>query len=188
MKGSLQDKMKTMGKSKIMLAAAVALVAAAGFLFTSVQPVASQDKEVSAWTVRCDKDGAEGQKGHCEIFQRLIVKETGQRFAEFAITVPQNDKANDKANEEDAKGVVILPLGILLPGGAQMSIADQKFRFQIRYCTQQGCFAFLDMNSKLLDMMRKGEKAVLTFNAVSGKSMNVDISLAGFTKSLEEIS
>lgn len=167
-------------KYKIVLALAVVGVMSLGFLMVSGTPVVGQEEAASDWTVRCSKpEGAENAEEHCEIFQRLIVQETGQRVVEFAIGFPEDKKT--------ARGVIIMPLGILLSDGAQMKIDDaQAFKFNIRYCTQDGCFAFLDMNEKILGMFRKGKAAEITFKALNGEPMAVKISLNGFAKALDK--
>lgn len=164
-------------KFKIGLALVLIAVMAGGILIKG-HPVASQDEApASPWSVRC----SEGEDKSCEIFQRLVVKETGQRVAEFAIGFPDGKK--------EARGVVILPLGILLPEGARMQIDDgQPFKFKVRYCTQQGCFAFLNLNKELLGKLRKGDAATVIFKNLEGQDLSVGMSLDGFTKSLKELS
>ncbi|MCB9990858.1 MAG: invasion associated locus B family protein [Rhodospirillales bacterium] len=157
---------------------ALAMTAALGLSGT---PVASQEPQAtpapgSAWTVRCQ----EQDKGHCEIFQRLVVQETGKRMAEFAIGFPEDKKT--------ARGVMILPLGILLTDGVQMQIDDQQpFKFKVRFCTNDGCFAYLNLNDAVLGMLQKGNKATIRFKSMQGQEIDLPISLSGFTKALQEI-
>jgi len=153
--------------------------------FPSVGQSAGKDKKEepkSAWAVRCNekKDEKDKDKGRCEAYQRLAVKETGQRVVEFAIGYPDDKKA--------ARGVIILPLGLLLPEGVQMRIDDgAAFKFQIRYCTAEGCFAYLNLNEAVLDTMRKGTDAVVIFKTIQGQDMSIAMSLSGFSKALKEI-
>ena len=80
-------------------------------------------------------------------------------------------------------------LGIALADGAQMKIDDgQAFKFNMRYCLKDGCYAFLNMNDKLLDMMRKGSKVTISFKTLADKEVNIVMSLSGFTKALKQIS
>ncbi len=173
-------------KMKIGLVLAVILVIGAAVMISGGNPVASQDAAPETlWNTRCQDEAAQKQ---CEVFQRLIVKETGQRVVEFAIGFP--DDAGG-----DPRGVMILPLGILLPSGTIMQVDDgAAFKFDIRFCTVDGCFAFLDMKRELeggktaLDMLRKGKNAKITFQNVQGQAMTVDLSLAGFKKALDNLS
>ena len=146
-------------------------------------PAAASAAPAAVWTERCNKnEKAEGPKrGRCEIFQRLIVKDTGQRVVEMAVGFPK-----DKQN---ARGIVITPLGILLQPGVQMKIDDREsFKFQLRFCDTAGCFGFIDLNEKVLSAMKTGQKILLTFQAVDGKNVNVELSLKDFAKALDGIS
>lgn len=181
-------------KTKILLvfllvAACGALVVAGPRLFAAEGAAKKAEKPATAsgtpkaWTVRCNKDiKDEGTKrGRCEIFQSLIVKETKQRFVEMAISYPK-----DKTK---ARGVVVMPLGILLEAGAQIKIDDGKpLKFHARYCDLNGCLGFLDLDEPLLDSMRKGTKVVLSFVAMNNKTINVEISLKDFATALKDIS
>lgn len=113
------------------------------------------------------------------MYQRLIVKESNQRIAELAVGFPNDSGA--------ARGVVILPLGVLLPSGVNMQIDDRKpFRFDLRYCLPDGCYGFISMKEPLLNILRKGNDLKLMFQTLDGKDMSIGMSLNGFTKALEE--
>ncbi len=143
----------------------------------------TQAQPAQFWTVRCNKneDGTENRDpGSCEIFQRLVVQESGQRVAEFAIGFP--------ADQDNARGVVILPLGILLEPGMQMIIDEgEPFTFRPRYCNANGCFAFLSLSDELLEKLKRGSQASILFLDTSGQTIRVNMSLKGITKALEEI-
>ncbi|PJB71099.1 MAG: hypothetical protein CO093_06055 [Alphaproteobacteria bacterium CG_4_9_14_3_um_filter_47_13] len=172
-------------KFKIILVAAVFLAAAVGITIKSSHPVASQEQaqeqKPSPWIVRCNEADGEVRKGSCEIFQRLIIAESGERVAELAIGFPED--------RDDARGVIILPLGMMLSEGAQMKIDEGAFfKFSMRYCIKDGCYAFLNMDDKLLGMMRKGNKATILFKMASGKEASVVLSLADFSRFIGKIS
>ncbi|MCK5659028.1 MAG: invasion associated locus B family protein [Alphaproteobacteria bacterium] len=131
------------------------------------------------WVKRCLE-----QSGDCEIFQRIDVKKSGQRIAEFAIGFPK-DKNTKKGK---ARGVIILPLGILLKKNVTMKIDSLKPSvFKIQTCTKQGCFLQIDMDKNLIDMMRKGNFVYFNFESADGRKVNLIMSLAGFGKALKEI-
>ncbi|MBI4030339.1 MAG: invasion associated locus B family protein [Proteobacteria bacterium] len=138
------------------------------------------DKREDLWQIRCSAEENDPAR-ECEIFQRLITTEGGQRVAEFAVGHPKEDP--------HARGVVILPLGILLTDDIEMQIDDnEKFRFKARYCTNQGCFAFIALEEKLLDMLKKGNRAKIECTAFNGKPIKINISLKGFAESLRKVS
>ena len=133
-----------------------------------------------AWITRCQGEDS-GNSQPCEIFQRLLVRDTGQRIAEFAVGYPEGGQGN-------ARGVAVLPLGIILDEDISMQIDDgARFSFKVRYCTQSGCFAFLDLNPEIVDMMRKGGEATFYFHILNGEPMAINLSLSGFTKALETL-
>ncbi len=139
---------------------------------------AQPQPEQSYWIPRCEAS-VEGVLPKCEIFQRLLVKDTGQRVAELAIGFPDGVGKN-------ARGVAVLPLGILLNEKTSLRIDDGAlFNFQVRYCTQNGCYAFLDITPQIIAEMKRGGEASFYFITIEGKEMQIDLSLVGFTKALE---
>lgn len=130
-----------------------------------------------AWAVRC-QDVDDQQE--CEMYQRLTLADTGERVAEFALGYP--------SHMPKGRGVIVLPLGVLLTDGAKLRIDDGKsYRFAMRYCTGEGCFAFIGLNDKLINQMKKGGEAVIAFKMMDGSETEISLSLIGFTKSYDEI-
>lgn len=165
-----------------------ALVFAGALVFFAVrtasgEDAAPKDNSAVAWTVRCQpqKEGAAtADKGACEIFQRLVVKESMARVAEFAIGFPDGG--------EVARGVVVLPLGILLQPGVEMRVDTGKpYAFKIRYCTEAGCFAYVNLDKAILDNMRQGTAANFLFKSADGKDVNLSMTLAGFSTALKSL-
>jgi invasion protein IalB len=147
---------------------------------TSGQSAASA-KEVPAqqvgqpWSVRCtsDKPGRE-----CEVYQRLVVAKSGQRVAEFAVGFPKG--------KQDGRGVIVLPLGILLEDGIVMQIDEgQKFKFKPRYCTSDGCFAFINVSAALVNALEKGNEVHFNAKALNGKEIKIRMSLKGLSKTIK---
>lgn len=146
----------------------------------------AQAQPTEAWLTRCEEpqEGTETTTPYCEVFQALVMQETNQRFAEFAVGFPQ-----DASEKGIARGVIVLPLGILLTDGIQMQIDDgQKYKFQVRYCGNNGCFAFVNLNKGLLDELRKGSETKIIAKATTGQDMIIKMTLKGFKKALQKIS
>lgn len=163
-------------KLKIGLGFVLIFLAAAG-VFAAGKPVASQSEAPSAWAVRCNQQ----TDGYCETYWRYTVPETGQRVAEFAVGYPKDAKA--------ARGVMVLPLGILLTDDVQMQIDNgQAFKFKVRYCTDNGCLAYLNINKELLGMLRNGTLAVVSLKNMQGQNVRIEIPLAGFAKKYDQVS
>jgi len=135
------------------------------------------------WIVRCNNEGdieLEEKRGKCEIFQRLSLKDTGQRVVEMAIGFPED--------KETARGIFILPLGILLQPGVTMQIDDNApLKFAVRYCVPNGCVAYVNLNDAILDMLKKGNQANVIVKQASGEDITLPIVLKGITKALGEI-
>ena len=129
----------------------------------------------SDWAVRCADDGSQ-----CEAWQRLMVKGTDQRMAEIAIGFPDGA-------DGPARGVMVLPLGIMLPAGVQLSIdGAAPYGAQVRYCTHDGCMAFLTLDEAVLNELRKGRGASLSFQSYAGQGVSLDVSLNGITAALKK--
>lgn len=191
--------MKTLIRHKFKLIAAALVVAGALSFFMlkpeqAVQadqknpPVAQAVEQTAAaqapgekkpaWNVRCT--AAEGDPAReCEAFQRLVVAKTGQRVAEFAVGFPKDKK--------DGRGVIILPLGILLTEAIEMQVGEggQKFKFMPRYCTTEGCFSFIDISQALLDDLKKNAVTEISAKAMNGKDVKIKMTLEGLAGALE---
>ncbi len=161
------------------------------FLLATNHAASSKEKveSPSAWTIRCTEIPKDAEKKDskavksCEIFQRLSVKETGQRLIEFAVG------KNVDSETGDARGVVVLPLGILLQPGVLMQIdKDQPYKFDVNHCTEKGCFAYVDLNAEIIDHMYKGNLATLILKTIEGKNVKIALSLKGFKQSYEKVS
>lgn len=152
----------------------------------AAQTLAAQNDDAGeSWVMRCNEpqDGKSGaakpdQNKSCEIFQRLVVSDSGQRIAEFAIGFP--------SDQDMARGVAVLPLGIMLDQPLTMQIDDGKpFTFKVRYCVQDGCYAFLNLTPEIIDMLKRGGKVVFSFTTLAGQPISIDMSLKGITKALK---
>lgn len=151
------------------------------------QVYAQDTAPASAWTVRCAEPAEGGDvtappvdKSQCEVFQRLVVRDTGQRVSEFAIGFPHNQDA--------ARGVIILPLGIMLEDALEMVVNESsRFRFKVRYCTSLGCYAFVRLNDEILQALKRGNEAVIHGQTLTGETIDITFSLAGFTKAVGKI-
>ncbi len=165
----------------------VLLIAGISFQAITSDSVSGKEDEASSseeasWQIRCAEgvDVNKPEKGKCEVVQILYVKETGQRFAEMAVGYSSEDGK--------PRGVVILPLGILLESGVLFQIDDMPpFKFSPRYCDNNGCVAFLDINDKIMDGLRKGENVKLGMKVVDGRQVSVDMPLKGFSKAFKQV-
>ncbi|MFP4097539.1 MAG: invasion associated locus B family protein [Alphaproteobacteria bacterium] len=134
----------------------------------------AQSDEV-AWAVRCEED-EQGNAAHCEMFTRLNLKDTDTRLVEFALGYP-------KEGDQVARGIIIVPLGILLQEDVVLSVdEEEKLRARPRYCSENGCYVYVTLPESLVSAMKRGNEASLMFRAANGRPVAVKVSLAGFTK------
>jgi invasion protein IalB len=132
------------------------------------------------WTKRCPEKPKDGSPLKCEVFQRLEVKQTHARVAEFAVGFP---KEKDKA-----LAAVVLPLGILLTQDIVIKIDDGKpMSFKVQYCTNDGCVSFIDLGSDVLEELKKGSSVHFMFKAMNNQNVDLTMGLSGFGKALKEI-
>lgn len=152
------------------------------------KPAESKVEAASAWAVRCHEPKPaekEAQKNsaaskQCEVFQRQDVKKTGQRVIEMAIGYPPERK--------DARGVFILPTGILLQDGVTLKIDDNDpLKFQVRYCVPNGCMAYVTMSNAILETMSKGNTAFVGITQINGAKVSIPMPLKGFNDALAKI-
>lgn len=186
----------TLAVLALTLVLAVPVVAQAEDAAAPPQATAPQQQQQPAsaelWTVRCnpaDEKTEDGKPspgaGACEVFQRLIIQKTGQRVTEMAIGFPRNEKGE---KEKDARGVLVLPLGILLTDEIVMQIdTGKKFKFRVRHCTAQGCFAYLTLNKGAISAFRKGEIATIKAQASTGQPLEIKLGLKGFSAAFDKI-
>jgi len=137
----------------------------------------------SAWAIRCDDEEAvqaENKRGKCEIYQRQDMKESGKRLIEFAIGYPEEQK--------DARGIFILPMGILLEPGVTLTIDDgAPLAFKARYCLPNGCYAYVSLNGDLLGRLSAGTQATVEIVRANGEPLKIPMPLKGFTKALGQV-
>lgn len=143
------------------------------FLFFSFVPLSnafSEEVETKKWNVRCDESN-----GKCEVFQRYIIKETGQRIIEFAIGYPEKDKG--------AVGVIILPLGIKVNQPIQIKMDEKEYQvFEVESCSQDGCFSTIKVDSSFINALQGSAVVSFAFYNLANQTINVEMSTKGFTE------
>lgn len=178
-----------MNKTVLIAVASVLVLAGAGFFIFSSNSVSSQSEErveaqlsgdvSEAWVRRCDENEA-GEEIYCEILQRLNIQESGARLLDFAIGFP--------ADSDAARGALIVPLGVLIEPGLDFQIDDgEVFKVRLRYCLQQGCYAFINLNEELIGQMKSGSQVSVTLTNLQGQRITIPVTLTGFTAAIEDI-
>ena len=131
-----------------------------------------------SWRVRCNTPT--GAPAACQIFQNIIVKESGQPVLKIAIGFSEDGKT--------AVGIVVLPLGIFLPSGLTLQVDEgQVYEMAIEICGKNGCRVRFSFNDNLLNLFRRGNVARVTFFGGDRKPIRVPVSLKGFTAALKDV-
>ncbi|MFN3701100.1 MAG: invasion associated locus B family protein [Alphaproteobacteria bacterium] len=139
----------------------------------------------TAWALRCsegvDVDAAESKRGVCELFQRQDVRDSGERIIEFALGYPEG--------QDVARGIFILPTGILLQEGVKLRVDDgNQFEFHPRYCIPNGCIAYITVNDDLMKQMSSGKNMFVDIFQGNEQMITIPMPLKGFSKALADIS
>lgn len=145
----------------------------------SPQGAAVSAEEAAAgelWSKRCN----EATPPYCEIFQRIIIKESGQRLLEFAIGKPEG--------ASEAQAALILPLGITMTQGVVLKIDDGELHnAAVRTCGDNGCLVMMGFPDSVVDSMKVGKVLAVGFLGSDGKQITVPLSLVGFAEKLATI-
>ncbi|MEZ5871873.1 MAG: invasion associated locus B family protein [Nitratireductor sp.] len=85
----------------------------------------------------------------------------------------------------DRKGDLLriqAPLGILLPTGVGLEIDNEKIgtAYFVR-CFQDGCWADVDVDEKLLGLLKKGKLAIFKVFPTPEEGIGIPVDLTGFT-------
>ena len=133
------------------------------------------------WQQRCVKtaDGADP----CQLYQLLLDKD-GNSVAEISLfDLPTGGQAA-------AGATFMAPLETLLTANLTITVDTGKARiYPFAFCTKLGCVARIGFTAEELAAFKKGIKAVLTIvpAAAPDKTVDLDLTLAGFTKGFEAV-
>lgn len=148
-----------------------AAIAALLLLPLAVAAAPKDGAQFEDWKTACETSAE--NKTTCHIFQRITMKDSGKQLLHVAVGYPKPDEA--------PVAVFTLPLGIALPPGLMLKIEDgEPTRMPLTVCVPDGCRAGLKLNAELINAMRKGQQATLTFASIEGKAFNIPVSLKGF--------
>lgn len=168
----------TMLSTKFRACLGAILIAVAGL---AASPAAAQNphgKIFGDWRVRCNP--ATGAPAECQIFQNVVVKDTGQPILQAVVGFLDNVAT--------PVGVFTLPLGIYLPPGLTLQVdKGQTYEMAIEICGRNGCRVRFSIDDKLLGTFKSGKIAEVAFYGGNRKAIKIPVSLKGFTAALAQI-
>ncbi len=148
-------------------------------LATAQEKTVPEAKRFQDWMLRCEQPPSGGAE-QCFVFQNLVLREGKGRVLLFAVTYPPK--------REEPVAILTLPLGISLPPGVSMQIAeDEPLRLAVEHCIPGGCRVVLPVAKKLLDQFKAEAQLQVTFHDARRRPVKLSVSLKGFTAALKEL-
>ena len=135
-----------------------------------------------AWELRCVR--TENGSDPCQVYQLLKDKETAKPVAEITLL------ALPEGGEAVAGATIIVPLETLLTQQLNITVDKGKTkRFPFTFCAEVGCVARVGFTQEDIDGFKKGSVATVTVVPVAApdQTVNVDISLKGFTAGFDAV-
>ena len=130
------------------------------------------------WRIRCN--AATGAPSKCQMFQNVVVKDTGQPILQTVVGFMKDVAA--------PVGVITLPLGIYLPPGLTLQIdKGQSYELAFETCGQKGCRVRFSIDDTLLGTFKGGNVVEIVFYNGARKAIRIPVSLKGFTAALGQI-
>lgn len=162
---------------------AFGLLAALASLFPlgSAEAEPQDGQKFQDWLVRC-QSGAKGSVApSCFIFQNVVETDKDRQVMMFLVAYPEG--------QPRPRAVIILPLGIDLRGGIEVTIDDAApERHPFISCFQDGCQVHIDLDDTALAKFKRGFKGVIAFRALpDGRAVRLPVSFKGFTAALKSL-
>ncbi|MDX5360756.1 MAG: invasion associated locus B family protein [Alphaproteobacteria bacterium] len=169
------------------LAAALALPAAPAAAQSSAtpaqpappQPNITRTEDFRDWKLVCGTPpGNASAPEQCHLLQSVVVSETKRRILQAEV-----------GDSQDGRILALtVPLGIYLPAGIEISIdGGEKMRIPVDVCQPNGCAGAVKLDNAMLNRMKNGSRAVITFKNVQLKPIDVPLSLLGFTAGYAQV-
>ena len=125
----------------------------------------------TGWQVICRPQQADRAKLDCSVVYETFT--TNDRVRVAAVEIVKGDKGRTM--------IVSVPVGVNLKDGIELMVdGANRQALSFASCQANGCFATLDLDAKLVDMIRKGKNLSAGFSDGQGSKVKVDISLVGF--------
>ena len=147
----------------------------------ATQSPATAGQRFGDWVQRCTPNPppqasppAAGQQTVCFIMQQVMDNNTQRPMLKITIGFfgPQRQPG----------AVIAMPLGVPLARGMHLSVDGTEIdRVPFQVCRRDGCTAFIPLDDKALGAFRAGAQAVASVDSGQGESLNLPISLNGFT-------
>lgn len=118
----------------------------------------------------------------CSAEQRIILRETGQQVARFAV------QANGPKGDRKSAFLVHLPLGLSIRTGVALAVDGKEVaKLDFQTCDANGCYCGDSLGGDLLQAMRAGQEMTIGFQDLQKKAISIRIDLAGFAAAYDKV-
>ena len=131
------------------------------------------------WVVNCAATTGKAEL-NCSMVQTIFSRANGLRLIAVAISKLGGDSKN--------RLQLSLPHGVALQNGTQIWVdKGKKLAVPIRNADANGSYAITEINTQLLDSLRKGVVLNTAFKSLDGQQIVLQISLNGFTAAFAKL-
>lgn len=132
-------------------------------------------EQIQDWQVECPTAG-----GRCAMSQLINNPSDNQPLMRVVVMYPEQF--------DGAAITFLVPLGVILAPGLELTVdGNAAAAFPYQNCQPGGCRADLPAQPELLQRLRGGSVATLSFIDPNGQQIDLDISLSGFTAAINRI-
>lgn len=181
----MNDRLMTFGMNRIrpVRRFALGLLAAVACL-APIDPASAAAKDGETfgdWRVRCQSAPEGAASPPCFIFQTVVETDKEQEIMRFLVAYPPG--------QASPRAIIILPLGIALQAGIELSIdGGAAKRSPFISCFQDGCQSHIALDDTVLGGFKRGLKGTVAFRTLpDGRGVKLPISLKGFTAALKSL-
>ena len=131
------------------------------------------------WAVQC-QESEKKQLSSCFMFQRILVKESGESLLRMTVDRPPDLSA--------PRAIFMIPLGTYVTPGILVQIdANDPLVLEIEYCDKLGCYAGKLLDQSTLNILKRGRQALVTYQTRARQEIGLPISLNGFSSGLSAL-
>ncbi len=130
------------------------------------------ESPASSWSINCSPSGKK-TPSECTMQQEIIMKNS--QLPVLQLTFAQLSK------ETPPHALLIVPLGIYLPGGVVIQIDDNPGKtFPIERCDPDGCHLFMSLTNSTLNQLFLGKLLTVSFFDSDRVKIKIPVNLEGF--------
>ena len=134
---------------------------------------AALESVASSWNINCTPSNMNGLP-ECTMQQEIIMKNS--QLPVLQLTLAQLNA------EEPPHALLIVPLGIYLPGGVGIQIDDNPEKtFPVERCDPDGCHLFMSLTDSTLNQLFLGKLLTVSFLDSDRVKIKIPVNLQGFS-------